>query len=83
MTTTTTVVGLVVGLVAIVTAAWRLVRAVWAAGRRSQQLVGALQDNTRATEGLSGELAEHRRATAEKLAEHSERLTRLELRRRA
>jgi uncharacterized membrane-anchored protein YhcB (DUF1043 family) len=83
MSTVAAVVGILVGLVAIVAACWRLVLAIWTGGRRSQTLIGALDANTAATERLSSELAEHRTATAEMLGDLDQRVSQLELHRSA
>lgn len=80
MSTLTAFVGLVVAVFAIIAGFFAAARAIWRAATSTQNLVGAVEDNTQATEKLSGDLKEFSTATARTLADHGERITRLEKR---
>lgn len=78
MNTLTAFVTLVVAVFAVIAGFFAAARAIWKAATSTQNLVSAMGDNTKATEKLSGDLKDFSTATARTLADHGERITRLE-----
>lgn len=80
MSTLSALVGLLVGCLAIIAGFFAAARAIWRAASSTQELMGAVEKNTTATETLSSDLKDFSTATAATLADHGQRITRLESR---
>jgi hypothetical protein len=79
MATAAAVVGVLVGVLALVGGAAQAVKAIWRAAGTSHDLISAVKDNTSATAGLAEELRTLRVDVTGELADHAARITRLEL----
>jgi gas vesicle protein len=79
LTTLSIVVGALVGLAALIGGVIKAAKALWNAGASSHELISAVRDNTSATADLADELRTLRSDVTGELADHAQRITRLEL----